>query len=170
MRERLRFPGGQTTLELPGDASIEALTTAAAERAGLDPRAVELLVGFPPKPVSTLGDVQDGDTVVIRASGIKSAVTPPVVRESEPAGPCIVRRVMPSDNSCLFRAVGYVAQRDEGAHAQLRETVARTVASNPDEFSEAFLGRPNAEYVSWIRDVNHWGGAIELMVLSRHLR
>ena len=34
----------------------------------------------------------------------------------------------------------------------------------------AFLGRPNAEYCTWIINPQHWGGEIELTVLSQYYR
>lgn len=53
---------------------------------------------------------------------------------------------------------------DNGAF--LREIIAESVAANPDEYSEAILGKPNPEYCQWIKKPESWGGAIELAVLS----
>ncbi|KAK8706038.1 hypothetical protein V6N13_049619 [Hibiscus sabdariffa] len=78
----------------------------------------------------------------------------------------IVRRVIPSDNSCLFNAVGYVMDHDRTKAPELRQVIAATVASDPTKYSEAFLGKPNAEYCSWILDSEKWGGAIELSILA----
>ncbi|XP_031278781.1 OVARIAN TUMOR DOMAIN-containing deubiquitinating enzyme 2-like isoform X1 [Pistacia vera] len=78
----------------------------------------------------------------------------------------IVRRVIPSDNSCLFNAVGYVMDHDKNKAPELRQVIAATVASDPVKYSEAFLGKPNEEYCSWIQDSEKWGGAIELSILA----
>lgn len=78
----------------------------------------------------------------------------------------IVRRVIPSDNSCLFNAVGYVMDHDKNKASELRQVIAATVASDPTKYSEAFLGKPNEEYVSWILNPEKWGGAIELSILA----
>ncbi|KAK9209701.1 hypothetical protein WN944_002069 [Citrus x changshan-huyou] len=118
----------------------------------------------------------------------------------------IVRRVIPSDNSCLFNAVGYVMEHDKNKAPELRqvlifhililltalfvlvgrsgmefswpfdcvlssenvpyEVIAATVASDPVKYSEAFLGKSNQEYCSWIQDPEKWGGAIELSILA----
>ncbi|CAJ2633976.1 OVARIAN TUMOR DOMAIN-containing deubiquitinating enzyme 2 [Trifolium pratense] len=78
----------------------------------------------------------------------------------------VVRRVIPSDNSCLFNAVGYVMDRDQTKAAELRQVIAATVASDPEKYSEAFLGKPNPEYCNWILDPEKWGGAIELSILA----
>ncbi|XVF70679.1 hypothetical protein PTKIN_Ptkin11bG0182000 [Pterospermum kingtungense] len=80
----------------------------------------------------------------------------------------IVRRVIPSDNSCLFNAVGYVMDHDKNKAPELRQVIAATVASDPAKYSEAFLGKPNTEYCSWILDSEKWGGAIELSILAEY--
>ncbi|KAI7729948.1 hypothetical protein M8C21_031307, partial [Ambrosia artemisiifolia] len=69
----------------------------------------------------------------------------------------IVRRVIPSDNSCLFNAVGYVMDHDKHKAAELRQVIAATVASDPTRYSEAFLGKPNEEYCAWILNPEKWG-------------
>nr|GEU72978.1 ubiquitin thioesterase OTU1 [Tanacetum cinerariifolium] len=78
----------------------------------------------------------------------------------------IVRRVIPSDNSCLFNAVGYVMDHDKDKAAELRQVIAATVASDPTNYSEAFLGKTNEEYCAWILNPEKWGGAIELSILA----
>lgn len=78
----------------------------------------------------------------------------------------IVRRVIPSDNSCLFNAVGYVMENDKQKAPELRQVIAATVASDPTKYSEAFLGKPNEEYCDWILNPEKWGGAIELSILA----
>ncbi|KAL9444466.1 hypothetical protein AB3S75_017623 [Citrus x aurantiifolia] len=49
---------------------------------------------------------------------------------------------------------------------ELRQVIAATVASDPVKYSEAFLGKSNQEYCSWIQDPEKWGGAIELSILA----
>ncbi|XP_024018615.1 ubiquitin thioesterase OTU1 isoform X1 [Morus notabilis] len=80
----------------------------------------------------------------------------------------IVRRVIPSDNSCLFNAVGYVMDHDKQKAPELRQVIAATVASDPEKYSEAFLGKTNEEYCAWILNSEKWGGAIELSILAEH--
>lgn len=48
-----------------------------------------------------------------------------------PDGSCVVRRVIPSDNSCLFNAVGYVMEHDRHKAAALRQVIADTVSGDP---------------------------------------
>ncbi|CAN6230419.1 unnamed protein product, partial [Urochloa humidicola] len=80
----------------------------------------------------------------------------------------IVRRVIPSDNSCLFNAVGYVMEHNRNKASELRQVIAATVASDPVKFNEVFLGKPNEAYCAWILDPEKWGGAIELSILSEY--
>ncbi|VFQ58643.1 unnamed protein product [Cuscuta campestris] len=80
----------------------------------------------------------------------------------------IVRRVIPSDNSCLFNAVSYVMDHDKKKASELRQVIAATVASDPTKYSEAFLGKPNQEYCEWIMNPDKWGGAIELSILAEY--
>ncbi|KAL2944599.1 Ubiquitin thioesterase OTU1 [Bienertia sinuspersici] len=80
----------------------------------------------------------------------------------------IVRRVIPSDNSCLFNAVGYVMDHDKNKASELRQVIAATVSSDPVKYSEAFLEKPNDVYCSWILDSEKWGGAIELSILANY--
>ena len=87
-----------------------------------------------------------------------------------PSGGVVTRRQVPSDNSCLFRAVSYVMERTEERHGDLRRVVADAIRADPARFSEAFLGRANSEYCRWILEASSWGGAIELAVLSEHYR
>ncbi|KAE8717194.1 Detected protein of confused Function [Hibiscus syriacus] len=69
----------------------------------------------------------------------------------------VVRRVIPSDNSCLFNVVGYVMDHDKTKAPELRQVMVATVSSDPTKYSKAFLGKPNAEYCAWILDSDKWG-------------
>ncbi|KAG8069830.1 hypothetical protein GUJ93_ZPchr0006g42254 [Zizania palustris] len=80
----------------------------------------------------------------------------------------VVRRVILSDNSCLFNAVGYVMEHNRNKASELRQVIAAAVASDPAKYTEAFLGKPNEAYCAWILDPAKWGGAIELSILSEY--
>ncbi|KAK8941667.1 hypothetical protein KSP40_PGU010753 [Platanthera guangdongensis] len=80
----------------------------------------------------------------------------------------VVRRVIPSDNSCLFNAVGYVMDHDRHRASELRQVIAAAVASDPLKYNEAFLGKSNDDYCAWITNPEKWGGAIELSILSEY--
>ncbi|XP_075926797.1 ubiquitin thioesterase OTU1 isoform X2 [Petromyzon marinus] len=112
---------------------------------------------------------------------------PPAQRPSPPSPPSpppalpmrLSRHVVPADNSCLFTSVSYAldgpvaaaapaaAATAAGRARELRRLIASVVAGEPDTYSEALLGKPNAEYCRWIEQEDTWGGAIELSILAR---
>lgn len=79
-----------------------------------------------------------------------------------------VLRVMPDDNSCLFRAISTALLPGADTMVELRSTVAETIQSNPDVYSSAILEQPRDDYCRWIKDDTSWGGAIEMSILSKH--
>ncbi|KAG2437463.1 hypothetical protein HXX76_006113 [Chlamydomonas incerta] len=85
-------------------------------------------------------------------------------------GSCVVRRVVDSDNSCLFNAVGYVMEGSRSTAARLRRVVADAVRADPFTFNEGFLGKPLGAYCDWIQQPDKWGGAIELFILAQHYK
>ncbi|KNZ47078.1 hypothetical protein VP01_66g10 [Puccinia sorghi] len=88
----------------------------------------------------------------------------------------LVLRVVPDDNSCLFRAVGILL--DHGEHhsstedlsSRLRRIVADAVKNDPVSWCEPILGRDPDLYISKIVDKDVWGGAIELAILADHFK
>ncbi|XP_024018617.1 ubiquitin thioesterase OTU1 isoform X2 [Morus notabilis] len=62
----------------------------------------------------------------------------------------------------------YVMDHDKQKAPELRQVIAATVASDPEKYSEAFLGKTNEEYCAWILNSEKWGGAIELSILAEH--
>ena len=48
----------------------------------------------------------------------------------------------------------------------LRELIAAAVASDPEKYNEAYLGRSNTDYCDWIKKSESWGGGIEVAILS----
>ena len=82
----------------------------------------------------------------------------------------VVRRPIPADNSCLFNAVGYCMHRSTARAPFLRRVVSNEVSGDPDAWSDAFLGMPNAAYCTWINEPHNWGGGIELAILAAHYR
>lgn len=82
----------------------------------------------------------------------------------------LLKKVVPGDNSCLFTSIGFVlnGKVDLACADYMRSIVASTVEQESDEYSEAILGRPNAEYCKWIKQPDSWGGAIELSILSKY--
>ncbi|BGP22766.1 ubiquitin-specific protease otu1 [Rhodotorula toruloides] len=87
----------------------------------------------------------------------------------ETGGGFLCLRVIPDDNSCLFRAVGLVLNPGEAETATaLRRVVAGAIQADPETYSEAMLGRTPEEYVATILKPTSWGGAIELAIFAKH--
>lgn len=81
----------------------------------------------------------------------------------------LVLRVMPDDNSCLFRAFGTaVLPGDDLSMPELRSLVAQTIQDQPDVYSKVVLDQDPDKYCRWIQTADAWGGAIELGILSKH--
>lgn len=84
-------------------------------------------------------------------------------------GGTLLLRIMPDDNSCLFRAISSAVMSDLDAVTELRSIVAETIQADPITFNKAVLDNkdPNA-YCRWIRSQDSWGGQVELLILSQH--
>lgn len=96
-----------------------------------------------------------------------NADDPPEIASRDHAG-TFVLRVMPDDNSCLFRAVGAAVMGDMDTMVELRSIVATIIQSNPTDYTAAILGKKPDEYCTWIQNEDSWGGAIELKILSEY--
>ncbi|KAF2204110.1 OTU-domain-containing protein [Delitschia confertaspora ATCC 74209] len=83
-------------------------------------------------------------------------------------GGTLVLRVMPDDNSCMFRAVGTALLTSElDSMTELRSLVAQAIQRDPEMYNEAILQRAPDEYCKWIQYSDSWGGGIELSILSQ---
>lgn len=82
----------------------------------------------------------------------------------------LLKRVVPSDNSCLFTSIGFLlnGRVDLAGASFMRQLIAAEVEKDQETFNEAVLGRPNKEYCEWIQKPDSWGGAIEISILSSH--
>lgn len=92
---------------------------------------------------------------------------PPEIPSPEHGG-TIVLRIMPDDNSCLFRAVGNAVIGGMDAMTELRSIVAQTIQAQPDLYPEVVLEKKPNDYCRWIQTEDAWGGGIELSILSKH--
>ena len=80
----------------------------------------------------------------------------------------LLLRIMPDDNSCLFRAFGsaFFGQMDN--MTELRSIIAQNIQANPDVYPQVVLEQKPDDYCRWIQTEDAWGGAIELDILSKH--
>jgi ubiquitin thioesterase OTU1 len=81
------------------------------------------------------------------------------------------RKAIISDNSCLFRAVGYAMERGCRDKAnELRLLITQYILNNPQKYKPPLLELPAHDYCAWILDERNWGGAIELDILAQHYK
>jgi ubiquitin thioesterase OTU1 len=79
----------------------------------------------------------------------------------------MIRRIIPSDNSCLFNSIAYALDdTNPSAAHELRSVVAGFIMSDPDTYNEAVLERGNKAYCDWILKDTSWGGDVELGILA----
>jgi ubiquitin thioesterase OTU1 len=80
----------------------------------------------------------------------------------------LIHRVMPDDNSCLFRAIGKcVLGGTLDAVTELRSIVAQAIQAQPDKYDEVVLDQKPDEYCKWIQTPDAWGGAIEIGIIAQ---
>ena len=155
---------------VPHRPALAALT-AADEDEGL--RAALAASLGQPTPAAPPYEDEDAQLRAALAASLGQDVAPTAGAQpsAQGDGERLIRRVIPADNSCLFAAVahahGGAAGRRERADG-LRRVVADAVMADGERYSEAVLGKPPYEYCEWILNAEHWGGGIELAVLSDH--
>lgn len=92
---------------------------------------------------------------------------PPEIASPDHSG-TFVLRIMPDDNSCLFRALGTAIMGGMDTMNELRSIVAQIIQENKEMYSEAVLEKKPDDYCRWIQTEDAWGGGIELSILSKH--
>lgn len=141
-------------------------------RSGLTAECLDLSNGD-----AMLGDlpIQSGDMLIVEEDQARPQASPAFTRHgasryARETVPVLTRTVVPADNSCLFTSVYYVVEGgvlNPACAPEMRRLIARIVASDPDFYSEAILGKTNQEYCEWIKRDDTWGGAIEISILSK---
>ncbi|EFX80376.1 hypothetical protein DAPPUDRAFT_304008 [Daphnia pulex] len=186
MQLRVKHKGGQSVIStLSLTSRVEQLLDELSKSTQIPVHLVKILRGFPPIAVDisdksvSLSEcgLQERDTILVEELIETQTVQPlPVSHEDStelgkiaPAG-ILLRKVVPSDNSCLFTSIGFClsGKPDPKSSSFMRELVGSTVISQTETYNEALLGKPNKEYQKWILQDDSWGGAIELAILSSY--
>ncbi|KAF7503352.1 hypothetical protein GJ744_003958 [Endocarpon pusillum] len=103
-----------------------------------------------------------------RKSNANTLNDPPEIVLPDQGG-TLVLRIMPDDNSCLFRAIASAIMPGLDTMNELRSVVAQTVQANSDVYSKAVLDNKDPDdYCRWIQTEDAWGGQIELNIISNH--
>ena len=74
----------------------------------------------------------------------------------------MVLRVMPDDNSCLFRAFNFAFLGGMDNMHELRSVIAQAIQANRDKYTAVVLDKEPDKYCRWIQSQDAWGGGIEL--------
>ncbi|KAJ8668333.1 hypothetical protein QAD02_009996 [Eretmocerus hayati] len=185
---RVKSKDGQKIVDnLNPQDTIAKLKNKLSELTGVQAEALQILRGFPPKALdlsnsdATLQDseILSGETLIVEEkqevcnSDSKMEQTPRThITDTVNFEDCpgiLMKMVVPADDSCLFTSVGFVlsGKVDPSCATLMREIISNAVSSDPEQYSEAILGKPNKEYCEWIMKPNSWGGAIELSILSQ---
>lgn len=129
----------------------------------------------PPAPTTSFGSTSTASTQLTEPETPLSLSRNPKKNDDDPPelpveshGATMVLRVMPDDNSCLFRAFGTaVLGNSLDTMTELRSAVASGIQANPELYNEAVLQKSPDQYCRWIQNPNSWGGAIEIGIMAQ---
>ena len=156
------------TTKLYGTSTIKELQKAIEEASGVSEDVQKIMAGYPPKPINLTNSSMTLDDLKIRSGDTFTVVSK---EKKETVQAAMKRREVPADNSCLFYSVffalnGYLSERNYTEAKKFRADIATIVSSNPEKYTEAFLGKLPSDYAVWIQCDTSWGGGIELAILS----
>jgi ubiquitin thioesterase OTU1 len=111
---------------------------------------------------------KDSGLVPIKKDASKIEKDPPELSiRTPPNDSYLIHRVMPDDNSCLFRAIGKcVLGNDLDSMTELRSIVAQAIQKDKEYYNEVVLEKEPDEYCKWIQNPDSWGGAIEIGIIA----
>ncbi len=187
----VKTPNGQHRISsLTTESTISQLEQELFRLTNIPPGSLKLLHGYPPKPLvhktsnthlSEFG-FASGDTLIVERSqgsiqggeDIGHAKTCDALAAAQFGKGVLTRRVVPANNCCLFTSVDFVVnsrrQVELDSAKPMRKLIAKIVSGNADLYNEAFLGKSNSCYCSWIKREDSWGGAIEISLLATYYK
>ena len=127
---KIKYKGGQTVVKgMTALSTVSELKKQLLELSSCNGSDIQVLAGFPPKPINLSDEnatlaalsISSGDTLIVeeKQSSEKSGESE---KEKQEQDACLahiaesqlncpgilMRKVVPSDNSCLFTSIGYV--------------------------------------------------------------
>lgn len=185
---RLRTPNGQSRIEIDDGETLGALLELIKQKTEISKFTLKYrypLVNLDISSEALSTPVKDlqlrGETLVVAPTESPAEAAPPakqkpafVPKGIEPdetslewpeRGGYLLLRVMPDDNSCMFTAVGG-ALKMENPSVVLRRQVGEHILAHPEKFTKVILGDEPSVYVNRMQQMDTWGGAIELGILS----
>ena len=177
MAFRLSYNGQGLPLASTPASTVEELMAEIRDITGVLPSRQDISFGFPRRqlPVDakslplTLQEIGVGRremfTLVEKAKGDRADAAP---KHMASALTEAIQFNIPGDNSCLFNSISYLCTGSANRGPELRQVVVKAIRENPSLYTAATLGCSPDEYCKWIIDPMHWGGYIEIGILSRH--
>ncbi len=153
-KEGSKSQGAYSQPSLPNDTSTSSKTTAASSFAFDN-------VGAKPPPLSQQSDKPVPPTNKPSSPSHEAPEMPVPTHAST-----MVLRVMPDDNSCLFRAFNFAFLGGMDNMHELRSVIAQTIQANRDKYTTVVLDKEPDKYCRWIQTQDAWGGGIELGTFS----
>lgn len=147
--EGSKSQGAHSQPSLPNGPSTSSTTTASSSFAFGN-------VGAKPHPPSQQSD----KTVSLTSKPSPSHETPEIPLPIHAS--TMVLRVMPDDNSCLFRAFNFAFLGGMDNMHELRSVIAQAIQANKDKYTAVVLDKERDKYCQWIQTQDAWGGGIEL--------
>lgn len=176
---RVRYNNQTKPLATISECTVEDLMAEIRNVTGVFPSRQDITFGYPTRRLPTdapslsksLIEVGVGKremfTLVEREPGVASSPLggAPVHAKMEPTE--AVKIEIPADNSCLFNAISYLCTGSSNRGPELRQHVVKEVRANPATYTAVVLGCSQDEYCRFIMDPMHWGGYIEMGILSK---
>ncbi|KAK0648767.1 hypothetical protein B0T16DRAFT_456223 [Cercophora newfieldiana] len=184
---RVRAPNGQTRIDIDDEEKLGALIRLVKDKTelldftlkyGYPLQNLDMSLDSQEKPIKEFQLHGETLTVVPTEAPITEAIpqaappkpfTPKGIEPDETSlewperGGHIVLRVMPDDNS--FTAFGGALGLDNPSQV-LRKKVADYIREHPVKYNKVILGEEPLRYTSRMMQMDTWGGAIELSILS----
>ncbi|OTF75177.1 ubiquitin thioesterase OTU1-like protein [Euroglyphus maynei] len=191
-RIMIRFNcNGQFTIDtLLASSTVGELKSIIWSVTEIHPDNCKLMIGYPPKEIFLVDDEQlikeiipnRRETLIMdeqssSSNNCENFKPSAAAKNVQPFNSSdetrLIRRMerieVPANNSCLFVSVHFCLTGEiQEKCPRLRNLIAETVRSDPITYNEGFLGKSNNDYQNWIRNEDHWGGGIELSILSSY--
>lgn len=175
MTFKARYEGKTFPLISLPDSTVEELMAEIRDTIGLFPSRQDISYGFPVQKLPTdskslsktlreLGIVRR-ELFTITQKSAAQAQAPIHMKSSLTEA---IKYDISADNSCLFNSISYLCTGSSNRGPELRQLIVTEIKSHPDVYTPVMLGCETEEYCRWISHPDHWGGYIEMQILSKH--
>ncbi|OHT14252.1 Ubiquitin thioesterase OTU1 [Tritrichomonas foetus] len=173
---KLRYENQTHDLFSTQQSTVEELMEEIRDRTGVMPSRQQIMYNFPSKPLPNdssslkmtlqqLGVSRRELFTLILREHAQMTQQQSTSRLSE-----AIKVPIPSDNSCLFNSIAYLCMGSSNRGPELRNICINEIKNNPSIYTQAMLGATPENYCSWISQPTHWGGYIEMNILSKYFQ